>query len=110
MDYNKVYGLCRGCNKYVDRDSMVSTNFTVFGDGVDEKRDKIRFRLCPRCHDRQLIRWKTSPDGRIIEWRGEIKKAAEIRVNKNLSDQCDDIDFDDSDQVAMFEISKLKHS
>ena len=103
-DYNKVYGFCRGCEKYVPRDDMISTNMTVYGKGVDEKEEIIRFRLCPSCHKKQMTKWKS------IEWDYKIKHACEIMVSKYLSGQCDEIDFDDQDQSAMFEVSKLMES
>jgi hypothetical protein len=100
-DYNKVYGFCRVCRKYVPRDDMISTNFVVYGEGIDEKEDKIRIRLCPSCHKKQFRLWKS------IEWKGiKLKRACEIMIDERLASMCDDIDFDNQDQNAVFEATK----
>lgn len=109
-DYNKVYGFCLSCEKYVPRDDMISTNFVVYGEGIDERQEKIRFRLCPICHKKQMKRWKTSWNNKFIVWNGDIslKRACEIIIDEKLSSMCDDIDFDDQDQNAMFEATKKR--
>lgn len=107
-DYRKVYGFCLGCEKYVPRDDMISTTLTVFGEGIDEKQERVRFRLCPECHKNQMKRWKTSWNNNSIVWRNDIKSACEIMTNEKLASRCDDIEFDDQDQNAILEVLSLR--
>lgn len=93
------FGFCRGCQKWKPRESLVSTNIRIYGEGVDNIDDLIRLRLCPECHEEQRQRWLYDGD-KSLEWEPTLVEARHIRVDREKAAQCDEVDFDDS-EVAL---------
>jgi hypothetical protein len=101
MDGSVKYGQCQGCLKLVKRDDMKSTNIVNYGAGVDKIENMIRIRMCPTCHAEHIERCKVTNHGHSAEWGGVLLEARAIRVSRELSAQCPDIEFDDSETAIL---------
>lgn len=70
----RTEGYCQSCRRWVDRESMIAANITVFGSGVDEKKEVIRFRFCKNCFSKQRNRWMFDDDGGSLVWEFKTRE------------------------------------
>ena len=88
MSENKrMYGLCRGCDRLVPRDDMISSNVHIYASGVDVTERRIRIRLCGVCYNTELARWEE------LDWQTRMWSEADIRNDRELADKCPDIEY-----------------
>lgn len=87
MSDNTVYGFCRGCDKWIPRDDMLSINVSVYS--VKNEESRIPLRFCPECHAA-----KGEALG-VLRWDNNLKTESQIRTNRELAAQSD-LEFDES--------------
>ena len=88
MGIHTKYGLCRGCNRWVPRDCMLSINITVFDKKNEESRILMRF--CETCHANKEKELRKS------EWNNVLKTELEVMTTEELAANSEII-FDDSE-------------
>lgn len=103
VELDEDFGFCRICRKWVYRATMMSINMKIFNPGINNHRETLRFRMCKSCFDDEYVRFKKGIDGKSKVWNGykDLKKAKEIMRSETLSQQCDYIEFDDSEVVSI---------
>lgn len=90
MGNNTIYGFCRGCEKWVPRDTMLSINVNVYSEENEESRIPLRF--CPACHTARRA------DLGEVRWDNVLLTEAQIRTDPELVTQSD-LEFDDSPEL-----------
>jgi len=82
---NTKYGYCRGCEKWVPRDGMLSINVTVYNEQNQEKRIPLRF--CEKCHSEK------EDEIESMRWDNVLHTEAEIQADVDLAERSE-LDFD----------------
>jgi len=100
IENDTKFGFCRGCQKWHPRGELRSTNILIYGEGVDNIEDQIRLRLCEPCHAEQKKRW-LSDNGKSLRWEPTLIEARHIRINPELAEKCDFIEFDESQEALL---------
>ena len=95
IENDTKFGHCEGCKKLTPRDEMNGANINVFGSEVYELEEVLRIRMCPVCFKKFL------EDVKKLKWQVTLHEARHIRIDKDLSAKCDEVEFDDSQEAIL---------